>query len=376
MSNSLPDESTNVKWMYEGANSSIDREQYLLGKRISKVPEDKGDFIVENTTNDNLSVSVLERLDYESKVREDPLFAIRKKEDEKRRELLSNPVKRKRLQSALKNALIKDLESSLRPHKSSKSSKKHKRRHAVSSSESSDESTSDDESSKQLIASANKDGNLHAALKKALEKDLGVVSTSSESDEKSRRKKKHKKKSKHSKDYSHKSHKKKHKTKRSSESDKHSSDSERPAKRDKEADRREGYGLIVVKPRDKADVSHQRKKRSRTPPPVKEKYVRKERSGFTRKLNKVDLEKKRKEMMANASWRDDQRRKNVENYSKEEERERHREQKIQQHFDSKMRKDGKVKTFLHDMRLKQASIGSLEDTVRRKRHTLDRSSQD
>lgn len=363
MSNLIPDESTNVKWMYEGANSSIDREQYLLGKRITKAPEDKGDFIVENTGNENLSVNILERLDYESKVREDPLFSIRKKEDEKRRELLSNPVKRKRLQSALKNAIIKDLESS--QHK--KKSKKKKQR---SDSSSSDDS-SEDERSKKLISNANKDKSLHAALKKALEKDLGTSRNSSSSDSESKRKKHRKDRKRHKESRDHKrSKKKKHKS-----NDSLSEREQEPEEEKKKVrNHREGYGLILVKPH--TEKKTKVKRRSVTPPPVKEKYARKEKSGFSRKLSKKELEKKRKEMMSNADWRDEQRKKNVMSYKKEEEEEKSRDEKIQRIHDEKMKRDGKVKTFLHEMRLKQTSTGTLEDTVRRKRHRLDRSSND
>ena len=353
----LPDESTNVKWMYEGANSSIDREQYLLGKRISKMPEEKGDFIVENSTNSNLSVSVLERLDYESKVREDPLFSIRKKEDEKRRELLSNPIKRKRLQSALKNAIIKDLSSK-------RSSKQMSgRRHSSSSSDTDSSSdSSSDERSKELIRNANKDKKLHSALKKALEKDLGSRRTHDLSDGSSKdepRLARHHKRKK-------KSHSKKHKKKKASEDE-----SRDGSVNEKSNSRKEGYGLIVVKPREKQDGQ---RRRPRAALPVKEKYVRKERSGFTRKLTKEELEKKRKEMMNNAEWRDDQRRNNVRSYTEEEKKEKEREEKIKRCYDEKIKRDGKVKTFLHDMKVKQTSIGSLEDTIRRKRHTLERSS--
>ena len=51
----------------------------------------------------------MERLEYERKAREDPLFKIQKTVEEKKRELLSNPIKVKRMKETLINSLSKDL---------------------------------------------------------------------------------------------------------------------------------------------------------------------------------------------------------------------------------------------------------------------------
>ncbi|XP_076811625.1 pre-mRNA-splicing factor CWC25 homolog [Clavelina lepadiformis] len=395
MANSnVPDESTNVKWMYEGTNSSIDREAYLLGKRINKLEEDKGDFIVKDTTNENLSVTVLERLDYESKVREDPLFAIKKREDEKRRELLSNPVKRKHLQNMLKTALVKDLGKSNHHHKKkAHSSRKHKKKKTKNYRSSDSEEEPPKKQSKKILENAHKDKKLHAALKKALEKDLQENDSSdsslSLSSSESEREAKHhemkhsfesKKHDKHKGKFSYKklysddedsaSYKKKKKSKDRGRTKSSTSEDE-----EKSLNKKKGYGLIVVNKRD-SPKPVKKSRRTPSPDPKKEKYERKEKSGFTRKLTKDELEKKRREMMQNADWRNEQRGKNVKQYSEQEKEEKEREDRIKKLHDHRMKKDGKVKTFLHDMKLKQASIGSLEDTVRRKRHTLDRASKD
>lgn len=321
--------SNKIDWMYEGKNSSIDHEQYLLGKRITTISnddEEKGDFLVKTESSVATgNVTVLERLDYESKVREDPLFQIRKNDYDHRKELMSNPLKKKRIQNMLKSALERDL------------------RKSGAQDDLSD--TSSDESS----------------------------SSSSSSSENERRRHKHRRQkhdSSNRKASKHEKHKKSHRESRSEKD--YSSKSSIKDKDHEESHSRhkpDGFGLMCLQ--DGKHVSTSAKKRRlRTPSPEKpkERYQRVNRSGFSRRLTKEELEKKRKEMMSNASWRDTQRKDNVKKFKMEDAREEERERKQKQ--DREKDKYGHSRDFLHKMKLKTASSGSVEDSVRRKKHTL------
>ena len=62
--------------------------------------------------------------DLAAKIRDDPLFMIKKKENEKKKELLKNPVRMKQLQQMLKA----DLQKKGKKDKKDKKKKKEKRR--------------------------------------------------------------------------------------------------------------------------------------------------------------------------------------------------------------------------------------------------------
>ena len=66
--------------------------------------------------------------DLAAKIRDDPLFMIKKKENEKKKELLKNPVRMKQLQQMLKA----DLKKKGRKDKKDKKKKKEKRQKAYS----------------------------------------------------------------------------------------------------------------------------------------------------------------------------------------------------------------------------------------------------
>lgn len=136
------DNEPKLEWMYKGLSGAVDREEYLTGRKIDKTFElieqeesgKKGDFddiegaipgsIFASSGSGNATVTV----DLATKLREDPLYEIRKTETEKKKEILKNPVKMKRLKNMLQNALIEDLK------------KKKSKRHHHSSSSSSDSS--------------------------------------------------------------------------------------------------------------------------------------------------------------------------------------------------------------------------------------------
>ncbi|RWS27368.1 pre-mRNA-splicing factor CWC25-like protein [Leptotrombidium deliense] len=128
-----------MQWMYKGISGIVDREDYLLGRKVDKTFElleqeekqQKGDF---NVNENDFSTTLFENkafaantvtVDLNAKVREDPLYEIRKKQVEERKKIIDNPVKMKRIKQMLEAAL-KDEESG---SESSESSDDRKRRH-------------------------------------------------------------------------------------------------------------------------------------------------------------------------------------------------------------------------------------------------------
>ncbi|CAD6219267.1 GSCOCG00004886001-RA-CDS [Cotesia congregata] len=106
-----------LDWMYTKPQNSINREEYLLGKKIDKNFE-KIASAEKNSERNELpgnhvdyecvppsirSFSGNEQVDLARKLQEDPMFAIKKKEMESRSKLLQNPVKLKKLQELVKN---------------------------------------------------------------------------------------------------------------------------------------------------------------------------------------------------------------------------------------------------------------------------------
>ncbi|KAH0563809.1 pre-mRNA-splicing factor CWC25 homolog [Cotesia glomerata] len=123
-----------LDWMYKGPQQSINREDYLTGKKIDKTFEQFA-IAEKNLERNKLPsnhveydcappslrfLSGNEQVDLAKKLQEDPLFAIKKKEMESRSKLLQNPVKLKKLQE-LVNSNKSSSSSSHR--KSSKSNK-------------------------------------------------------------------------------------------------------------------------------------------------------------------------------------------------------------------------------------------------------------
>lgn len=129
--------------MYQGPGGMVNRDEYLLGRPVDKFILDKvGD---KDSAGDTglLPGSIFARagassvLDMATKIREDPLFMIRKREEEKKREVLNNPVKMKKIKALLQNSL--DKKERKRKKEKKKKHKKHRRHSSSSSSSSSEE---------------------------------------------------------------------------------------------------------------------------------------------------------------------------------------------------------------------------------------------
>ena len=81
--------------------------------------------------------------DLAAKVRDDPLFMIKRKEDEKRKELMHNPVKMKQLRQMLQANLEKSKKKEKKQKKEKKKKKEKKRKREKTKQRSGSESCSD-----------------------------------------------------------------------------------------------------------------------------------------------------------------------------------------------------------------------------------------
>lgn len=108
-----------LDWMYKGAHSHVDEEEYLLGKSVDKTFEQLNNEKKEKklgiappknhvehecippSIRDFNKIVQEEQVDLSAKLQEDPLAAIKKQEEEARRQFLQNPIQLKKLQEAL-----------------------------------------------------------------------------------------------------------------------------------------------------------------------------------------------------------------------------------------------------------------------------------
>ncbi|CAI9611809.1 unnamed protein product [Staurois parvus] len=131
-----------LDWMYQGPAGMVNREEYLLGRPVDKFILDKMQDPESGPSQETglLPGSIFSNpgatsaLDMSNKIREDPLFMIRKREDEKKREVLNNPVKMKKIREMLQSSL----------EKKSKKKKKKKQKERRSSSSGSDEESGEE----------------------------------------------------------------------------------------------------------------------------------------------------------------------------------------------------------------------------------------
>ena len=124
-----------MNWIYEAPGDSINREEYLLGKKVDKYVDpslqaaEKEKHLLATTPGALFaSASSNATVDLENKIREDPLFEIKKREQEAKKRLASNPVKLKQLR-----ALVDEVKSSSGGGKKKKKKHKHKRKGLESS---------------------------------------------------------------------------------------------------------------------------------------------------------------------------------------------------------------------------------------------------
>lgn len=124
-----------LDWMYQGVAGLVDRDQYLLGRKVDKnfeILKKEEDGVKEENPDQQPGAlftvaTTSATVDLENKIREDPLFAIKKQELKTKKTLLSNPVKMKHLRDMI--------ERSLEKKKKKKKKRKKERRSSTSSSD-------------------------------------------------------------------------------------------------------------------------------------------------------------------------------------------------------------------------------------------------
>ncbi|XP_051984965.1 pre-mRNA-splicing factor CWC25 homolog [Xyrauchen texanus] len=311
-----------LDWMYQGPAGQVSRDEYLLGRPIDKQitqqyeepesgPSAQTGLLPGSIFNPSTSVSTN---DMAAKIREDPLFEIRKREEEKKRGVLTNPVKMKEIQKMLRQNLEKEKKKKKkekkekREEKAKRKEKKHRRR----------SSSSDEEDRKHRSKEERSDVttfNGHHKYGYGLQIPANRSHHSSNHLEHSSRDRSHSPLS--------------HKADR----DNHSRDSEK-------------------RPKSKAP----------SPARHRDRYQRPQYTNYSKRLSAEELEKKRREMMDFAREREVERESNVKKYKHQEEQEKAREN------DKQNRHAG----FIHDMKLESAATSSLEDRVKRNIYSIQR----
>ncbi|KAH8412869.1 hypothetical protein KR009_006367, partial [Drosophila setifemur] len=155
-----------LEWMYKNNKELINREEYLLGRKIDKSFEKLQEEERRTEQNNTLGVKQpinhvehdcvpfsirhyrnlqsTEQVDIQRKTLEDPLMLIKQREMESRRKLLENPVKLKEIHRILKTEQdMKASKEKSKSKKSKKSKKKKKKNRKSSDGESSGSSDSD-----------------------------------------------------------------------------------------------------------------------------------------------------------------------------------------------------------------------------------------
>jgi len=416
-----------LDWMYAAAAGQVDHEMYLLGKPIDKAVDPMAQENEEDSTapgasfmNDTGANSVN---DLAAKVRDDPLFLIKKKEEEKRKELLHNPVKMKQLKQMLQANLEKSKKKKKDKKKKSKREKegktKRKERHVERSYES-------EEETREV---ANQNGKIrnesHRKRRGDSEEEMHKMAkenkkrrnrrhrgSDSESEEDARERTRENKQKRHEEERgeimngTQRNHHREMERSRVDEEvegrgshyrngSHHSSrhrypEKRRPQRRSRSRslttrresgrkddrrhrhnsssspskDRRHG-SRSPWKRRSRSPVHSPPRKSRKSPSPVREKAWQKGGSAVTKHMDDAEKEKRLAAMMENAKWRDEQRGKNVKRYKEEDAR---------LEANEALNKD-KSATFINDMKIQSFSskaTSSVSDRIRRNINSVQR----
>ncbi|KAH8349245.1 hypothetical protein KR067_004852, partial [Drosophila pandora] len=162
-----------LEWMYKNSTELINREEYLLGRKIDKSFEtlqaeesrqEQSVLGVKQSINhvehDCVPFSIRhyrtlqsnEQVDIQRKTLEDPLMLIKQREMESRRKLLENPVKLKEIHRILKTEQDLKFAKEKQKPKSKKSKKKKKKSKNSSDGDSSNDSSNSDEDLDRKLA--------------------------------------------------------------------------------------------------------------------------------------------------------------------------------------------------------------------------------
>ncbi|XP_029950235.1 pre-mRNA-splicing factor CWC25 homolog [Salarias fasciatus] len=312
-----------LDWMYQGPAGQVSRDEYLMGRPIDKQITDQYE---EPESGPSAETGLLpgsifnpataaSSLDMAAKIREDPLFEIRKREEEKKREVLTNPVKMKKIKEMLRQNLDKkDKKKKRKKEKKERERRKEKKHRRRSSSSSSDED--DEKKRRKRKSSHSRDHSADSRSHSHLLPGYGLQLPAGRNHQPSGRRERSQSRSPHREPHNGRSH---------------------------------------------CPPSY-KKPDARTGSPQRERYVR-QRNHVSKKLSADELERKRREMMEGAKQREEDRENNVKRYKRQDEQEKLREQSAKQE-----RHAG----FIHDMKLQSAASSSLEDRVKRNIHSIQR----
>ncbi|XP_014271568.1 pre-mRNA-splicing factor CWC25 homolog isoform X2 [Halyomorpha halys] len=331
-------EGPKLEWMYKDSNDVVDREEYLLGRPIDKAFEQSS--FSNEIEKDCLPTSIFAnagstvQVDVIRKLKEDPLEIIRQQEIDRRKQLLKNPVKLKKLQNMLKtkenNVSIKHSKSSEKKKTSDPDSNdidkllaskylKIMKKHGIKSLS---------ELSNVKIEKKHKVSKKH---RRSISDSSSSSSSETESDEEDYRKHKeesrkrhdHKNSSSSSKDhnkkelYSHKkgnSYRDKEPDKYINERNKDRGDKKSPTQTTSEKNyrtRKPDKEKMFYRTSNKRDISTVHRPRSDSTNNASKKH----KNGG---LSETEKQKRLNDMMQNAKWRDDVRSQNIARYKKEE----------------------------------------------------------
>lgn len=320
-----------MDWMYKG--SQPETNEYLLGRKIDKYIEK----VPEPTKEEKYGAAFCERikanieLDMAAKMREDPLFQIRKREEEARRRILDNPVKMKQIQKMIKEQKEE--------RQKSKSKKKKKNKSCDDDDDDDDDQSGDELVKTYLSIISKKHQDKHDGDKKHHQEDRGRPSG-----------------------YGLQKHHKVREAGHSSRRDNYS----KPYHRQDDSTRNRTSSEPTSKySKERFSTFHshhsQRSSRpysqSRSPQHSRSRSPRPSNSG---KLKDTEREKKLREMMENAKWRNEVRQKNMKNYEEECAKEEKNAQK------------GSSSDFLNPMMSRHAAQSSVEERIRRNKYNIQR----
>ncbi|XP_020388047.2 pre-mRNA-splicing factor CWC25 homolog isoform X1 [Rhincodon typus] len=346
-SGAVKKKSDRLDWMYQGPSSMVNKEEYLLGRPIDKYATDK---MVDEESGPSSETGLLpgsiftatganSALDMASKIREDPLFMIRKREEEKKREVLSNPMKMKMIREILQKNLDKT-------EKKKKDKKKKHKKHRRSSSSDNEHHTKKHEKSINSSSTSVPKKRPGYGLKV---KDSHSIVQQQHSP---------------SSDPAKVSHKTRPRSRSGSRSRTVIHQSRKDVKREDSRHRRSRSKSqspprhSKVHPRYDDKIGNVKARKSSL---SRAGYHRRPYSDQSRKLSAEELERRRQEMMEDAKWNDKARQCNIRRYKEDDE--------MEQELERKDTRDGK---FLHKIKLQSTATSSLEDRVKRNIHSIQR----
>ncbi|KAM3722721.1 Pre-mRNA-splicing factor [Dirofilaria immitis] len=332
-------EDRQLAWIYEGTKSLVNREDYLLGKRVDKNFELYSDTVVKEKESGIEAIKKPQRyvnasssprisnLEVDIVRTEDPLVAIKMKEERIWQEKMENPLVQLRMQKLMKKVIEKREKKRLKKLKKLER-KERKRRHS---------------------ATCNNDVDYIEKNKKHLTDNEKHATTSSLSSKPIKKKQE----SKHLQRDSHIPLHLRPKYSSSSESD----NNEDEDKEDCNKLRKEQYGLIKTQ-------KDELRKREEVDNPYKslpKKQIETYKKSERRKLTEEEMEIRRKEMLENADWRDKVRTKNIRRNALRDEEENRRN-------------EGKTANFIRPMLNNAASTLTVEQQLKSHRSGLQRTS--